>query len=1400
MKNKIFSLNAIVTFLLIVFLFGVTNVAFLYITKSVTEDCWRSLHGTAKNADSRLVFIDRSHRGALIGMSGLFTSPESFEDSGIISYIAESRIGSLQAPVRVYRPDGSYISERGVGTSQKIKELFKKYKSPAPIITTVHEDPFDTNRNVVEHMVPIRIKGEIVGVTSAVMDLNVLSGFIKMSNAAAPGFGLLVLDRRDGSLIMDSYHNQLGKLSEFSSRTPKRGFNFDKFVMEVNSKQVSDYAFISEKTGKVNFLTATPSMVDNWTMMVVIGEDIALARANLVKRVFLILSLVEIFAFIFYLLWMIRDIRKRLESENREYSDIATALSESYENLYYVNLADDSYVVFISSDKSRKLELRSSGTDFFEWAKKKMRSVSYEDDLDLITDFLTKSDFTDDLKAGESVSVEFRILVNGIPEYYRLKALKSVSEKNHVIFALENVNDEVYKSNKQRQDLERRNRMIASLASDFDCVNYIEICDANQQDISETYRSSELLNRIIPGWSEEKNFLYKLGLLLTYVVCDSDKDEFYKQTRREEILLKLKSSNSYFVNFKAMINGKELYYQLKFIADKDEAENVKGIVVGIHSVDEEIREQIEIQEKLKRNLEIIDILSEDYTALFYLNLKMMGMGVLSLSKLVQPDTGVIVAQTDSIFSAFSRFVSELVHPADRPFLEDAGNVKSIRNKLLHQKRFTIDFRRNYNGVYKYTRMTVAKAEGINDEPILLAIGFAEIDAQYRAEAERQENISRIMSLSDEFESIYDVNIDDGTYMVSTKGGRYNEDLIDNLDMDADYFESNKLNIPRTVYKDDQEMMLKCMTKEYMLDRLEKEMSYVLDYRSLLQEKVLWYRMRVTRSGNWMKNRRMLVGIFNNDENYHKEKAQQEALEQALQMAKSASRAKTTFLNNMSHDIRTPMNAIIGYTGLAKTHLDNTDQVKDYLGKIAQSSDHLLSLINDVLDMSRIESGKMNLNEKSENISNIIHMLKDIVQADIRSRKIDFFVDSADVCDEDVICDKLRLNQVLLNVLSNAIKYTPMNGVVSLRIVQVGVLESGYGQYEFRVKDTGIGMNEEFLKTIYDPFTRVQSSTVSGIQGTGLGMAITKNIVDMMGGKIDIQSQENVGTEVTLYFEFKLAGQHKEPERIPEVDGMRCLVVDDDTNACRSVVKMLKDIGMHSEWCASGREAVIRTEDSIQDKDLFGMFLIDWMMPDVNGVEVARRIRRMVGEDVPILILTAYDWSDIEEEAQNAGVTGFVSKPVFLSDLRKVVAKYCGKEEDPAEIVVPAVDYTGKKALLVEDNALNCEISKELLEDAGIKVTVAEDGSIAVKKMKAAKPGDYDIVLMDIQMPIMDGYEATRQIRALPDKDVANIPIIAMTANAFAEDCQAALEAGMNEHVSKPVDISKLRSILNKFLS
>ena len=568
-------------------------------------------------------------------------------------------------------------------------------------------------------------------------------------------------------------------------------------------------------------------------------------------------------------------------------------------------------------------------------------------------------------------------------------------------------------------------------------------------------------------------------------------------------------------------------------------------------------------------------------------------------------------------------------------------------------------------------------------------------------------------------------------------------------------------------------------------------AYNVEYRILRKSgEYCWYhaigRMENIESGN-----RRLYGIITDI-------STDKALVEALSMAESANRAKTTFLNNMSHDIRTPMNAIIGYTGLAASHIDNKSQVQDYLSKIAQSSDHLLSLINDVLDMSRIESGKMNLNEKEESLPEIIHTLKDIVQADIHSKRHDFFIDTINVKDERVICDKLRLNQILINILSNSIKYTAAGGTISMRITEKTVKPNGYATYEFLIKDNGMGMDPEFVKTIFYPFTRVKSSTISGIQGTGLGMAITKNIIDMIGGHIEIKSAPGKCTETIVTFDFKLAEAHKDNFEILELKGLRALIADDDANTCVSIERMLMDVGMRSEWCTSGKEAVFRAENAYRFGDLFKVYIIDWLMPDMNGIETTRRIRKAIGDDVPIIILTAYDWSDIEEEAREAGVTAFVSKPMFMSDLNKVLCSCIGRKEEPVSTSVSRYDFTGKKILLVEDNELNREIAEVILEEDGFIIDTAEDGTIAVEKMKAAGTSDYDLILMDIQMPIMDGYEATRQIRAL-ETEISRIPIIAMTANAFEEDRKAALEAGMNEHIAKPINVTKLKGLLSKFL-
>ena len=533
-----------------------------------------------------------------------------------------------------------------------------------------------------------------------------------------------------------------------------------------------------------------------------------------------------------------------------------------------------------------------------------------------------------------------------------------------------------------------------------------------------------------------------------------------------------------------------------------------------------------------------------------------------------------------------------------------------------------------------------------------------------------------------------------------------------------------------------------------------------------------------------------------------DKKMNQALYEAVRAAETANRAKSTFLSNMSHDIRTPMNAVIGFTTLAVSNIDNKEKVRDYLGKILSSSNHLLSLINDVLDMSRIESGKIHLEETEVSLSDMLHDLKTIISGHIYAKQLELYMDAMDITDEDVYCDKTRLNQVLLNLLSNAIKFTPAGGTVSVRLKQFPGAKKGSGLYEIRVKDSGIGMSQEFVQKIFSPFERERTSTVSRTQGTGLGMAITKNIVDMMGGTIEVRTEQGKGTEFIVRLPLQIQSEQRSIEKIAELEDLKALVVDDDFNTCDSVTKMLVKVGMRSEWTLSGKEAVLRARQSMELGDAFHAYIIDWRLPDMNGIEVTRQIRSM-GDDTPIIILTAYDWSDIEVEARAAGVNAFCAKPLFMSDIRETLMAAIGQKQTGAEDrILPEAgpDFRGRCILLVEDNELNREIAEELLKQYGFLVDIAENGAEAVEKVKNAAPGTYDLVLMDIQMPVMNGYEATEQIRALEDPALAKTRILAMTANAFDEDRKQALKCGMDGFLSKPIVMEELiRTLQNNMM-
>ncbi|MGN0403307.1 MAG: response regulator [Acetatifactor sp.] len=527
-----------------------------------------------------------------------------------------------------------------------------------------------------------------------------------------------------------------------------------------------------------------------------------------------------------------------------------------------------------------------------------------------------------------------------------------------------------------------------------------------------------------------------------------------------------------------------------------------------------------------------------------------------------------------------------------------------------------------------------------------------------------------------------------------------------------------------------------------------------------------------------------------------------ALQDAYEAANRANIAKTNFLASMSHDIRTPMNAIIGMTAIAGTNLDDKEKVADCLSKITVSGKHLLGLINEVLDMNKLESDKLNLNAEDFNISELVDNLLTMSKPLIEEKHHHLTVAIQNVEHENVIGDSQRIQQVFMNLMGNAVKYTPENGEIKFTISEKPTNNPKIGCYEFVFEDNGIGMSKDFLPTIFEPFTRANDSRMLKIQGTGLGMPITKNIVRMMNGDIKVESELNQGTRVTVTILLELRNVD-ESNQWKEFAGLSVLVVNDDKVACESTCNILEELGMKGEWVLTGQEAVeLVAERRNENRDFFAI-IMDWKIPDMDGIATTRKMQRKVGEKLPIVIISAFDWSDIEYEARAAGVRAFISKPLFKSRVAHLFKTLTGQETQDDNIVslkeLNRKNFAGHRALVVEDNELNKEIAGEILGMTGMEIEYAEDGKQALDIMADVKDGYYDIIFMDIQMPFMNGYEATRAIRTLPRQYTKQVPIVAMTANAFVEDVQAAIDAGMNEHIAKPLDFDQLLKSLNHWI-
>jgi len=529
----------------------------------------------------------------------------------------------------------------------------------------------------------------------------------------------------------------------------------------------------------------------------------------------------------------------------------------------------------------------------------------------------------------------------------------------------------------------------------------------------------------------------------------------------------------------------------------------------------------------------------------------------------------------------------------------------------------------------------------------------------------------------------------------------------------------------------------------------------------------------------------------------REQKTQDSLAEALHLAQAANEAKSSFLSSVSHDIRTPMNAIIGFLALMRDEVDNPGMVMEYNKRIDAASQHLLGLINDVLDMNKIESGSATLNVTEMNLADVIDEINTIIRPQTKAKNQSFDIYVSRLEYEHLMGDKLRINQILINLLSNAVKYTQEGGAIQMRVEELSQVVNNYSRIRFTVSDNGMGMSEDYLKVIFDPFTREETVLTSKIQGTGLGMAITKSLVDLMGGTIHVESKLNQGSTFTVELELCIQEREDDPKFWVDHSVTRMIVTDDDEEVCRNIVKAMDQTGVVTDYATDGETAIRMMRKNREAGRPYDLILLDWKMPTLDGLETARLIRKNYSPNIPILLLTAYDWGEIEEEAVEIGVNHFMPKPFFMSTFKAAIRRVMGslsKEETRQSDVV-----RGKHIMIVDDIEVNQIILVKILSTLGAVCDVAADGKEAVDKFEASQPGEYDLILMDVQMPVMDGYAATRAIRSSSHPSARTVPIIAMTANAFVDDVRDAIESGMDAHIAKPVQIDKLKATIQQVL-
>lgn len=896
-------------------------------------------------------------------------------------------------------------------------------------------------------------------------------------------------------------------------------------------------------------------------------------------------------------------------------------------------------------------------------------------------------------------------------------------------------------------------------------------------------------------------------------VLEEDKHLFDQVRKLDGIKEILTDKQTYTINFRTHPKGNPHYIQCQFM--KPDSDN-NGFVMGFRNVHEKRKQELARQKKvedalaevertnsaLKEESTISVALSKEYSSLFKINGK---TGAMSLYRTdgVGMNTKVLEElMEDGDYSVvLNKYIDAFIIPEDRERVRELAGLDVLYDKVPDEGLYKLGFRRSMAGIISYYEMSVVKIVD-NSGNVTFVLGLRDVDAEMRRqlklthEMEIQRDI--IEGLAMEYYSV--LLLDPDTDIVTTF-------RTDECARTSDgYFAKNNNCWSKIV---------KSYAKEYVSDRSRDEYieklstdyirsqkeSYSVTYEALTWGKTSYLQIRVAYVKERDGNNVVVIGTRNVDDLIKKERAQEMALQAAYDAAEAANRAKTDFLSNMSHDIRTPMNGIIGMTAIAASHIDDRERVQDSLQKITMASKHLLSLINEVLDMSKIESGKVQLMEEEFNLSDLVDNLITMTNSQVKEHHHELKVSVSNLTHEAVIGDSLRIQKVFMNIMSNAVKYTPDGGEIHLSISEKPSCQAKVACYEFIFEDNGIGMRKEFVDRIFEPFARAEDERVSYIQGTGLGMSISRNIVRMMGGDIKVESILGVGSRFTVTFYLKL--QDTEKIQYDKFVNLDVLVADDDKLSLESCCSVLDDLGMRTKGVSTGEEAVREVVLCHEQKKDYFACIIDWKMPGMDGIETTRAIRKEVGNDVPIIIISAYDWSDIEQEARAAGANAFISKPMFRSRLVKTFCTLMDEEVQQESVMtmddLASMELSGYRALLVEDNELNVEVATVILEMTGLSVERVSDGTEAVDRMNDCEDGYYDIVFMDIQMPKMNGYDATRAIRAMNRNYCRQVPIVAMTANAFAEDVQAAKTVGMNGHIAKPLELKALLGVLQKWL-